>query len=180
MRGIITLFSLFVFAVAYGSTSLVIPTPISPGMESTAVLPLPEIASNKTQRLTISVDAVNVATNQLEIWFCNDVLGSREARDCLIGFDEGCLIKGRDAVESVEAQETFLPVQNIAFTAMLRSKTNPFRTKADLIINGMTYPISFQSPHLLRSLRVVSRGLYHPQVHLAESLITIGFSVRVR
>lgn len=180
MKIVVVLFSLFVFAVAYGSTSLVIPTPISPGMESTAVLPLPEIASNKTQLLTISVDAVNVATNQLEIWFCNDVLGSREARDCLIGFDEGCLIKGRDAVESVEAQETFLPVQNIAFTAMLRSKTNPFRTKADLIINGMTYPISFQSPHLLRSLRVVSRGIDHPQARLAESLITIGFSVRVR
>lgn len=180
MRGIVFLFSLFVFAVAYGSTSLVLPAPIEPGMETFAVLPLPEMASNKTQRLTISVDAVNVATNQLEIWFCNDVLGSREARDCLIGFDEGCLIKGRDAVESVEAQETFLPVQNIAFTAMLRSKTNPFRTKADLIINGMTYPISFQSPHLLRSLRVVSRGIDHPQARLAESLITIGFSVRVR
>ena len=180
MRGIVFLFSLFVFAVAYGSTSLVLPAPIEPGMETYAVLPLPEMASNKTQRLTISVDAVNVATNQLEIWFCNDVLGSREARDCLIGFDEGCLIKGRDAVESVEAQENILPVQNIAFTAMLRSKTNPFRTKADLIINGVSYPISFQSPHLLRSLRVVSRGIDHPQVYLAESLITIGFCVRVR
>ena len=180
MRGIIILFSLFAFGIAYGSTSFVLPAPIEPGMETYAVLSLPEMASNKTQRLTISVDAVNVATNQLEIWFCNDVLGSREARDCLIGFDEGCLIKGRDAVESVEAQETILPVQNIAFTAMLKSKTNPFRTKADLIINGVTYPISFQSPHLLRSLRVVSRGLDHPPARLAESLITIGFCVRVR
>ena len=180
MKIVVVLFSLFAFGVAYGNTSLVLPAPIEPGMETYAVLPLPEMASNKTQRLTISVEAVNVATNQLEIWFCNDVLGSREARDCLIGFDEGCLIKGRDAVESVEAQETFLPVQNIAFTAMLRSKTNPFRTKADLIINGVTYPISFQTPHLLRSLRVVSRGLDHPQPRLAESLITIGFCVRVR
>lgn len=180
MKIVVILFSVFVFAVVYGGTSLVLPTPISLGMETSAVLPLPEMASNKTQRLTISVNVVNVATNQLEIWFCNDVLGSREARDCLIGFDEGCLIKGRDAVESVEAQETILPVQNMAFTAMLRSRTNPFRTKADLIINGVTYPISFQSPHLLRSLRVVSRGLDHPQPRLAESLITIGFSVRVR
>ena len=180
MKIVVILFSVFVFAVVYGGTSLVLPTPISSGMETSAVLPLPEMASNKTQRLTISVNVVNVATNQLEIWFCNDVLGSREARDCLIGFDEGCLIKGRDAVESVEAQETILPVQNIAFTAMLRSRTNPFRTKADLIINGVTYPISFQSPHLLRSLRVVSRGLDHPQPRLAESLITIGFCVRVR
>lgn len=180
MKIVVVIFSLFASGIAYGSTSFVLPAPIEPGMETYAVLPLPEMASNKTQRLTISVDALNVATNQLEIWFCNDVLGSREARDCLIGFDEGCLIKGRDAVESVEAQENILPVQNIAFTAMLRSKTNPFRTKADLIINGVTYPISFQSSHLLRSLRVVSRGLDHPQPRLAESLITIGFSVRVR
>ena len=180
MKIVVVLFSLFAFGIAYGSTSLVLPTPMSPGMETSAVLPLPEMSSNKTQRLTISVDAVNVATNQLEIWFCNDVLGSREARDCLIGFDEGCLIEGRDTVASVEAQENIFPVQNIAFTAMLRSKTNPFHTKADLIINGVTYPISFQSPHLLRSLRVVSRGLDDPQARLAESLITIGFSVRVR
>ena len=180
MRVIVCLFSLFAFDVVFANTSVVMPSPISPGMETSAVLPLPEMTSNKTQRLTISVDATNVATNQLEIWFCNDVLGSREARDCLIGFDEGCLIKGRDAVESVEAQENILPVQNVAFTAMLRSKTNPFRTKAELIINGVTYPISFQSPHLLRSLRVVSRGLDHPQARLAESLFTIGFCVRMR
>lgn len=180
MKIVVVLFSLFAFTDAYGSTSLVLPAPIEPGMESSAVLLLPEMASNKTQRLTISVDAVNAATNQLEIWFCNDMLGSREARDCLIGFDEGCLIEGRDTVASVEAQETLLPIQNIAFTTMLRSRTNPFRTKADLIINGVTYPISFQSSHLLRSLRVVSRGLDHPQPRLAESLITIGFCVRVR
>ncbi len=180
MKIVVVVFSLFAFAVVYGGTSLVLPAPIEPGMETYAVLPLTEMASNKTQRLTISVEALNVATNQLEIWFCNDVLGSREARDCLIGFDEGCLIKGRDAVESVEAQENIFPVQNIAFTAMLRSKINPFRTKADLIINGVTYPISFQSPHLLRSLRVVTRGLDHPQARLAGSLITIGFCVRVR
>lgn len=180
MKIVVVLFSLFAFADAYSSTSFVLPAPIEPGMETYAVLPLPEMASNKTQRLTISVDAVNAATNQLEIWFCNDMLGSREARDCLIGFDEGCLIEGRDTVASVEAQETLLPIQNIAFTTMLRSKTNPFRTKADLIINGVAYPISFQSPHLLRSLRVVSRGIDHPQAHLAESLITIGFCVRVR
>ena len=93
MKIVVVLFSLFAFADAYGSTSFVLPAPIEPGMESSAVLLLPEMASNKTQRLTISVDAVNAATNQLEIWFCNDMLGSREARDCLIGFDEGCLIE---------------------------------------------------------------------------------------
>ena len=180
MKIVVVVFSLFAFAVVYGGISLLLPAPIEPGMETYAVLPLPEMSSNKTQRLTISVEALNVATNQLEIWFCNDVLGSREARDCLIGFDEGRLIKGRDTVESVEAQENILPVQNIGFTAMLKSKTNPFRTKADLIINRVAYPISFQSPHLLRSLRVVSRGIDHPQPRLAGSLITIGFCVRVR
>lgn len=180
MKIVVILFSLFAFAVAYGGTSLVLPPPIEPGMETSAVLPLPEMSSNKTQRLMISVDAVNVATNQLEIWFCNDVLGSREARDCLIGFDEGCLIKGRGVVESVEAQETLLPIQNIAFTTMLRSRTEPFRMKVELIINGTAFPIAAQSAHLWRSLRVVSRGIDHPQPRLVESLITIGFSVRVR
>ena len=74
MRGIVFLFSLFAFGVAYGSTSLVLPAPIDPGMETYAVLPLPEMASNKTQRLTISVDALNVATNQLKIWFYYRIL----------------------------------------------------------------------------------------------------------
>ena len=180
MKIVVVVFSLFASGIAYASTSLVLPSPIALGMETSAVLLLPEMTSNKTQRLTISVDAVNVATNQLEIWFCNDVLGSREARDCLIGFDEGRLIEGRHAVESVGMQESVLPIQNVRFDTTVRSRTDPFRTKADLIINGVTYPISFQSPHLLRSLRVVSRGLDHPQPRLAESLITIGFCVRVR
>ena len=180
MKIVVVVFSLFAFGVAYGNTSLILPAPIEPGMETYAVLPLPEMASNKTQRLTVSVEAFNVATNQFEIWFCNDMVASREARDYLIGFDEGRLIEGRHAVESVEMQESVLPIQNVRFDTTVRSRTDPFRTKADLIINGVTYPISFQSPHLLRSLRVVSRGLDHPQPRLAESLITIGFCVRVR
>ena len=65
MKIVVVLFSLFASGIAYGSTSFVLPAPIEPGMETYAVLPLPEMASNKTQRLTISVDALNVATNQL-------------------------------------------------------------------------------------------------------------------
>ncbi len=180
MKCIVSFFTVLSFAVAYASTSVVLPSPIALDMETSAVLPLPEMASNKTQRLTVSVEAFNVATNQFEIWFCNDMVASREARDYLIGFDEGRLIEGRHAVESIEMQESVLSIQNVRFDTTVRSRTDPFRTKADLIINGETYPISFQSPHLLRSLRVVSRGLDHPQPRLAESLITIGFCVRVR
>ena len=180
MRGIVFLFSLFAFGVAYGRTSLVFPAPIEPGMETSAVLPLPEMASNKTQRLTVSVEAFNVATNQFEIWFCNDMVASREARDYLIGFDEGRLIEGRHAVESVEMQESVLPIQNVRFDTTVRSRTDPFRTKAELIINGVVYPINFQSPFLLRSLRVVLRGLDHPQPRLSEGLVSIGLSLRVR
>ena len=77
MKIVVVVFSLFASAVAYGSISFVLPAPIEPGMETSAVLLLPEMTSNKTQRLTISVEAVNVATNQFEIWFCNDMVASR-------------------------------------------------------------------------------------------------------
>ena len=91
MRGVAVLLLIFLLDVAFAKTSIVLPSPTASGMETSAVLVLPEMASNKTQRLMISVEAFNAATNQLEIWFCNDILGSRESRDCLIGFDEGCL-----------------------------------------------------------------------------------------
>ncbi len=180
MRVIVVLFSMFAFDVAFANTSVVMPSSIEPGMETSVVLALPEMASNKTQRLTFSVEAPNVATNQLEIWFCNDTFGSRESRGYMIGLDEGRLITGRDTVESVEVTGSLLPVQNIFFTTSVRSRTNSFRTKVDFFINGAAYSVDSQSPHLWRSIRVVSRGLDYPQPRLSESLVTIVFSVRVR
>ena len=180
MKIVVVVFSLFAFAVVYGGTSLVLPAPIEPGMETSAVLLLPEMTSNKTQRLTISVDALNVATNQLEIWFCNDVLGSREARDCLIGFDEGRLITGRDTVDSIMSHTSVLPVQNMAFAATVRSRIDPFRAKVNLAIGGAAYPIESQSSHLWRSIRVVSRGLDYPQPCLVSNLETISLLICVR
>ena len=53
-------------------------------------------------------------------------------------------------------------------------------TKVDFFVNGAAYSVDSQSPHLWRSIRVVLRALDYPQPRLSESLVTIGFSVRVR
>ena len=180
MRGVAVLLLIFLLDVAFAKTSIALPSPTELGMETSAVLVLPEMASNKTQRLMISVEAFNAATNQLEIWFCNDIFGSRESRDCLIGFDEGCLSAGRDTVDSIMSQASVLPVQKIAFSATVRSRINPYRTKVNLAIGGTAYPIESQSSHLWRSIRVISRGLDCPQPCLVNDLETISLRILVR
>ena len=84
MRGVAVLLLIFLLDVAFAKTSIVLPSPVELGMETSAVLVLPEMASNKTQRLMISVEAFNAATNELEIWFCNDIFGSRESRGAIL------------------------------------------------------------------------------------------------
>ena len=180
MRAVVVLLLISLLDVAFAKTSIVLPSPVELGMETSAVLVLPEMASNKAQRLTISVEASNVATNQLEIWFCNDIFGSRESRDCLIGFDEGRLITGRDTADSIMLHRSVLPVQNMAFAATVRSRIDPFRAKVNLAIGGAAYPIESQSSHLWRSIRVVSRGLDYPQPCLVSNLETISLLICVR
>ena len=76
MRVVAVSLLIFLLDVAFAKTSIVLPSPTESGMETSAVFVLPEMASNKTQRLMISVEASKADTNQLEIWFCNDIFGA--------------------------------------------------------------------------------------------------------
>lgn len=179
MKSIVVLCVVLFCDALFGKTSVVLSEPVSPGMETSAVLALPLMSGNKPQRLTISIEASNVTTNGLEIWFCNDASASRESRGYLIGFDEGRLIKGSNTVDSLEEQDEILPVGNVAFTTLARSRTNSLQPNVILSINGTPYAVDFQSSRLLRSVRVISRGLDSQLPRLSESLVTIGFAIRI-
>lgn len=69
--------------------------------EYAAIAELPHLDLLRSEKVTISIDAPNTATNQFEIWFCADENATRAGRDFLIGFDDGITVHGLQSASSV-------------------------------------------------------------------------------
>jgi len=167
--------------------SVSLPDPSFSDCEVSAWAVIPVFEAGTPERLAVSLDCLNTATNEFEVWFCTDEEASWEFRDLVVSLDEGnLLVSGRD-VKNQSSGGSILPfgrcVLGIEFRNRLFQQGSLF-VKPE--INGMRIPaldtgIEVARPRQWRSVRVVSRGMRNASdIIVSVSKGEVGFSVILR
>ena len=174
-------------AIAGEVVSVSPPDPMFDNCESTAKIVMPILETGTPERLMVSIDCLNTATNEFEVWFCTDEDASREFRDLAICLDDGCLfMSGRDD-ESLLPDVMSMPLGQYALGIELRNRIcNQESLLVKSVVNGMQIPvlamgIGMANPREWRSVKVVSRGLWDASnITVTVSKGEVGFSLILR
>lgn len=187
----IPLLALFLSAatsvVAGEVVSVSLPDPMFNNCESTAKAMLPILEAGTSERLVVSINCPNTATNEFEVWFCTDEDASREARDLAISLDDGYLfVSGRDD-ENLLQDWTSMPWGQCHLGIELRNRLYSQESLlVKSVVNGMQIPVlamglEMASPREWRSVKAVSRGMLDASdVMVTISKGEVGFSVILR
>lgn len=174
-------------AIAGEVVSVSLPDPMFNNCESTAKAMLPILEAGTSERLVVSINCPNTATNEFEVWFCTDEDASREARDLVISLDDGSLfVSGRD-VKSQLPDWSSMPLGLCTLDIELRNRIyNQESLLVKSVVNGMQIPVlkmgvGMASPREWRSVKVVSRGLWNASdITVTVSKGEVGFSLILR
>lgn len=174
-------------AIAGEVVSVLLPDPMFNNCESTAKAMLPILEAGTSERLVVSINCPNTATNEFEVWFCTDEDAKREARDLVISLDDGSLfVSGRD-VKSQLPDCSSMPLGLCTLDIELRNRI--YCQEALLVksvVNGMQIPVlemgvGMASPREWRSVKVVSRGMLDASdITATVSKGEVGFSLILR
>ena len=173
--------------VAGEVVSVSLPDPMFNNCESTAKAMLPILEAGTSERLVVSINCPNTATNEFEVWFCTDEDAKREARDLAISLDDGCLfVSGRD-VKSQLPDWSNMPFGLCTLDIELRNRIyNQEALLVKSVVNGMQIPVlemgvGMASPREWRSVKVVSRGMLDASdITTTVSKGEVGFSLILR
>ena len=174
-------------AIAGEVVSVSPPDPTFEECESTAQSEIPILEAGTTERMVVSIDCLNTATNEFEVWFCTDEDASREFRDLAISLDDGCLfISGRDD-ESLLPDMTSVSLGQCALDIELRNRLyDQDALVVKTSVNGIQNPIlamvvGMASPRGWRSVRLVSREVWNASdMTVTVSKGEVGVSVILR
>ena len=174
-------------AIAGEVVSVSPPDPSFDNCESTAKIVMPILETGTPVRLMVSIDCLNTATNEFEVWFCTDEDASREFRDLAICLDDGCLfMSGRDD-EYLLPDVASMPLGQCALDIELRNRLyNQDTLLVKSGVNGTQIPVltaglGMVTPREWRSVRVVSRGMGNASdMTVTVSKGEVGFSVILR
>ena len=167
--------------------SVSLPDPSFSDCEVSAWAVIPVLEAGTPERLAVSVDCLNTATNEFEVWFCTDEEASWEFRDLVISMDDGCLfVAGRDD-ESLLPNWSSMPLGLCALDMELRNRLyNQESLFVKSVVNGVQIPvltmgIGMTKPREWRSVKVVSRGVRNvSDIIVSVSKGEVGFSVILR
>ena len=174
-------------AIAGEATSVLLPDPSFNDCEISAWTVIPVLDVGTPERLVVSINCPNTATNEFEVWFCTDEDASREARDLVISLDDGSLfVSGRD-VKSQLPDWSSMPLGLCTLDIELRNRIyNQESLLVKSVVNGMQIPVlamglEMASPREWRSVKAVSRGMLDASdVMVTISKGEVGFSVILR
>ena len=174
-------------AIAGEVVSVSLPYPMFNNCESTAKAMLPILEAGTSERLVVSINCPNTATNEFEVWFCTDEDAKREARDLAISLDDGCLfVSGRD-VKSQLPDWSNMPLGLCTLDIELRNRIYCQESLfVKSVVNGMQIPVlemgvGMASPREWRSVKVVSRGMSDASdITATVSKGEVGFSLILR
>ena len=174
-------------AIAGEVVSVSLPDPMFNNCESTAKAMLPILEAGTSERLVVSINCPNTATNEFEVWFCTDEDASREARDLAISLDDGSLfVSGRD-VKSQLPDWSSMPLGLCTLDIELRNRLyNQESLLVKSVVNGVQIPVltmgvGMASPREWRSVKVVSRGMSDASdITATVSKGEVGFSLILR
>lgn len=167
--------------------SVSLPDPMFDNCESTAKVVMPILEAGTPERLVVSIDCLNTATNEFEVWFCTDEDASREFRDLAICLDDGCLfMSGRD-VKSQLPDWSNMPLGLCTLDIELRNRIYCQESLfVKSVVNGMQIPVlemgvGMASPREWRSVKAVSRGMLDASdITATVSKGEVGFSLILR
>lgn len=169
------------------AVSVSLPDPTFDSCESTAKSAVPVLEAGTPERLVVSIDCPNTATNEFEVWFCTDEYASREFRDLAIRLDDGCLfVSGRDDENTLQ-DCTGMTLGQCRIDIELRNrlydqesllvKSSVNETQIPVLATGL----EMASPREWRSVKVVSRGVMNASdITVTVTKGEIGFSVILR
>ena len=174
-------------AIAGEVVSVSLPDPSFEDCETTAYDVIPMLETGTPKRLVVTIDCLNTATNEFEVWFCTDENASLEFRDLVVILDEGrVMVSGRD-VQSMLPGESILPlgINSLGvelWNLLYQQDTLLVKTSVNGIQNHtLAMGLGMANPREWRSVRVVSRGLWSTSVVTTTvSKGEVGFSVILR
>ena len=167
--------------------SVSLPDPASVDCETTSHDVIPILETGTPKRLVVSIDCLNTATNEFEVWFCTDEDAKRESRDLVVMLDEGRLLVSRRDIKSMLPGESILPLGLNSlgvelWNLLYRQDTLLVKTSVNGIQNSiLAMGVGIASPREWRSVRVVSRGVRNASdMTVTVSKGEVGFSVILR
>lgn len=167
--------------------SVSLPDPASVDCETTSHDVIPILETGTPKRLVVSIDCLNTATNEFEVWFCTDEDAKRESRDLVVMLDEGRLLVSRRDIKSMLPGESILPLGLNSlgvelWNLLYRQDTLLVKTSVNGIQNSiLAMGVGIASPREWRSVRVVSRGVGNASdMTVTVSKGEVGFSVILR
>lgn len=153
--------------------------------EYAAIAELPHLDLLRSEKVTISIDAPNTATNQFEIWFCTDENATRAGRDFLIGFDDGITIHGLQSASSVTTIAENPSSGNFSIRLVYRTSTLRPKPKTQISLNNAPLKESASSdftnasPSDWQSIRIISRGIDTPTPIIQVKREKIGTLIKI-
>ena len=167
--------------------SVSLPDPASVDCETTSHDVIPILETGTPKRLVVSIDCLNTATNEFEVWFCTDEDAKRESRDLVVMLDEGRLLVSRRDIKSMLSGESILPLGLNSlgvelWNLLYRQDTLLVKTSVNGIQNSiLAMGVGIASTREWRSVRVVSRGVGNASdMTVTVSKGEVGFSVILR
>lgn len=172
------------FALAGSSVVVAPPPPTFADFESCMQATIVPVSAATAELLSVRVEFSNVATNQIEVWFCTDGVATRSHRDLLIGMDCGQFFApGREVGALFD--DAPMSVGRLIIDVSVRSRPSDGGVVVNVAVGGVPYVfaqscVAAADPFAWHSVKVLSRGLSGGMPSIAVSKERIGTTLRVR